>query len=207
MNAQTTVTGPATIVGIQHNTLNLSIFQVTPLEDGMELVEYLGAAGYNVPKEAEDMVMTAKTMATVTGSTVGRNRWETRTADGELVTTAQAVWYRNRYQAPRLVMGVHRAQVALSPEQEALKAEAASQGEPVKGQRYVVSELTGYQLIQDRPMDHRECSCGNGTTTYAAGTVEAITHWMDNSVDATVVLESGRKVTVQMKAPSGDACY
>jgi len=78
---------------------------------------------------------------------------------------------------------------------------------PQEGDSFVVSELSGYQLIQNRGLDHRHCHCGDGVTTYHAGTVEGVTYWADNSVDVAVRCEDGRLRTVQTIAPNGDVCF
>lgn len=210
----TTATTHSTIVAVQHNTLNTTVLRVTPLEDGMELVEYVGHLRTmerdGTHPDVVRLVHAARGMATTTGARSATHTEDHRDATtGKLVVDARAEWYRDAFSAPRLALGTHKARGIVSPEQAALAAELTAQrtGEPVEGQRWVVGELTGYQLVQNRPLDHRSCYCGDGTTTYAAGTVVAITYWADNSRDCTVELEDGRKVTVQLAAPSGDACF
>jgi hypothetical protein len=190
-------------VATQSNRLNCQVFRVTALADGMELVEHVGTAGYNLPADIEGLLVQARGIATATGSVSATHRVEG--AGG--VVLAELTYYANGYAAPRLTIGVHKAIATLDPAQAALKAEAAAQGEPVNGARFVVSELSGYELVQNRSFDHRACGCGNGTTTYAAGIVTGTTYYADNSIEVAVELESGRTVTVQTKAPSGDVCY
>lgn len=186
------------LVALQGDRLNCAVYLVTPEAEGMERVEYLGNLGYNVPAEAEAIVTQARSMARVTGS-----KESTFT-----VGAVTATYYANKWAGPRLQEGVHRAAVTLSPEQAALKAEAAANpANPAKGDRFIVSELTGYQVSQGRSWGHDSCSCGTGTTTYYAGAVVSVTAWMDNSVDVTVLCEDGVTRRVQTVAPHGDACF
>ena len=213
MDTTHTATAAATYVAIQHDRINLSLYRVTPLEDGLELVEWIGGPAVNTgtgghPDYAEAIALVdhARTMATVTGSRSATHREERRQLDGELVVTGEATYYSNRWAAPRIALGVHRARLTLDPAQAELKARAASNpAEPAVGDRYIVSTLSGYKLAQDRSYDHRDCSCGDGVTTYAEGTVTAVTPYMDNSVEATVTLDEGgtRTITLVASEPRG----
>jgi hypothetical protein len=98
---------------------------------------------------------------------------------------------------------------------------------PKEGDRITVSKLTGYKLVQNRPMECRtwrpsslpenkgkytsscEGACGgncNGVTTYHEGTVEKVIFWADNSIEAQVRLDDGTIHTKQYVAPHGDVC-
>lgn len=196
-------------VAMQHSELNTTVLRITPKDGGLELVEYVGHLATmertGSDPEVVELVQQARTMATVTGSASATHRVEG--AGG--VLQAEATWYRNVYAAPRRALGLHRAPVASSPEQRELaqRMHAEHRQEWAKGQRRVVSELTGYLPVQHRELDHRDCHCGSGVTTYSVGTVTGLTWWADNSREAAVTLDDGRVVTVQLAPPSGDACY
>lgn len=207
MDTTHTATRPATttaFVAIRHDRLNTSVFTVEPLVDGMERVTWIGRDDRT--PALDYAIAAAECLADTLDSP-----HVTVTENGLTVD-----YYPNRWSAetPRLTMGVHRAAVSLDAEQTALRAELAEQTRtsrnrvPEIGERWIVGELTGYVLVQNRSYDHRTCHCGNGTTTYAAGTIVDRTFWADNSIDVTVELvESGRRVTDQLVAPHGDACF
>lgn len=201
MNA--TATPTARLVAVQHNALNTSIYRVTPLADGMEQVEYI-AHITQADEETRRLIVEARGTATATGSTSATYREE---GPGGVVR-AELTWFRAG-SAPRFTPGVHRARLTATDEDRALAAEITAQRDrtPAKGDRYVVAELSGYQLVQNRPLDHRSCHCGDGVTTYHVGTVEAVTYWADNSIDVVVRCEDGKVRTAQTVAPHGDACF
>lgn len=206
MDTTHTATSPATrsFVAIRHNALNIGVFTVEPLADGMERVTYIG----------RDDRTPVVDYAIAAAESLAANLDSPHTTVTENGVTVD--YYDNAWAAgtPRLRPGVHRALVSLDDEQSALRAELAEQTRtsrnrvPEIGERWVVSELTGYLLVQNRPLEHRDCHCGNGTTTYSLGTIVDRTFWADNSIDVTVELvESGRRVTDQLVAPHGDACF
>jgi hypothetical protein len=206
MDTTHTATSPATraFVAIRHNALNTSVFTVEPLADGMERVTYVG----------RDDRTPVVDYAIAAAESLAANLDSPHTTVTENGVTVD--YYDNAWAAgtPRLTPGVHRAVVSLDDEQTALRAELAEQRRtsrnrvPEIGERWVVAELTGYLLVQNRPLDHRSCHCGNGTTTYSVGTVVDRAWYADNSIEITVELvESGRRVTDQLVAPHGDACF
>lgn len=205
----TATTTAAEYVAVHHNELNTTVLRITPQSEGMELVEYVGHLrtmerdGSN--PEVVALVQQARDMATVTGAKQATHRVEG--AGGAL--KASATWYRTPWVAPRRRMGLHLAPVTADPAQAELAARAIRQRNttPRKGEAWVVSELSGYKLVQDRPYGHSECPCHNGRTAYTEGTVQSLTYWADNSVDVIVALPGGRTVTDQLVPPHGDACF
>lgn len=186
----------ATYIATRYSTHNLGVIRVTPLPDGLELVEHVSRD--NITGDLEVALTTAEGTATATGS-----RSATATVGDVTVTH-----YPNRYSAPRRALGTHRAPSAATPEQAELAARCSAQrGTPAEGDRYVVGVLTGYQLVQNRPHAHRDCPCGDGVTTYLEGTVTRVVAYMDNSVEATVTADDGTTHRVTIVAPHGDACF
>src|SRR5690349_13064643 len=78
-------------VALQHDQRNLSVLAVTPLDDGMELVEYVGTAGYNLPADVEEVVVAARGTARATGS---------REATYDNGRGIKVRYYANRWGAP-----------------------------------------------------------------------------------------------------------
>lgn len=202
-----TLTAPATTdaklyVGLRYNELNTTYLRVTGHDDGTETLEWIGR-DHADRAEAEAAVDQARTMAAVTGS-----REASYTARG-----ITGRWFRNAHAVGRVLSGTHRAVFtadAADPAQAELRAEHNRQSGasiPAEGDRYVVAELTGYTLVQNRPLEHRDCACGNGVTTYYAGTVSSVTHYADNSIEAVVAIPGRPSATVTLVAPHGDACF
>ena len=86
----------------------------------------------------------------------------------------------------------------------------ASRRRPAVGDRFEVTELNGYRLVQDRPFACRPvCTCGacDGTRTRYPGTVTGIIAWMDNSTDAVVMCDDGVERRAMVDGPHGDLCF
>lgn len=91
---------------------------------------------------------------------------------------------------------------------------------PAEGSRTVVPVLSGYTLVQNRPMACRTwspradgryssgCKCGtcDGSTTRYPGTVEKVIHYADNSIEMEVACDDGQTRRVMLVAPHGDVC-
>lgn len=80
----------------------------------------------------------------------------------------------------------------------------------INGGRIVVSQLEGYKLVQNRPLDCRHsCTCGEcyGRKVAYPGTVVRTIHWADNSVETEVACDDGKTRMIQHVGPHGDLCF
>jgi hypothetical protein len=81
---------------------------------------------------------------------------------------------------------------------------------PNQGDRFSVSVLRGYRLVQNRPFECRPvCRCGecNGHTTVYDGTVERVIYWADNSIEVMVRCDDGELRYRRLVGPHGDVCF
>lgn len=220
MTTTATTAQARTYIATQHDRLNLSLYLVEDNGDGTETTTWIPRDQFPEGSPLHTLVLTASGTTHATGSNMGTATDERPCRDAActpdscpITVVTTVTYYRNAFVGPRISLGTHQKRTNLEPAQLALRAELSTQSArlgrnvPEVGDRYIVGELSGYQLIQNRSFDHRNCHCGNGIITYSAGTVTGRTFWADNSIDVTVTLEDGRTVTDQIAAPSGDVCF